>query len=220
MTGLRFERVSDTVIRSRYPLYSINTVYNIGSNLPSNVPAIVKVGFEGIDNEDPDCQALMNYGGYEITLKDGYSWLNITPGTYIQVNGNLLLQVYSRLVDSDIAAQIREQRGGTGIIEYVIEDKSITDFSDAALAAESFLRQNAQRAYTVSFKTQLSGWEVGQELTVDLPYYGLFGLFQVTGVSGAVLLPRETVSRWEYTVEASTIPYRDKSKALFLRQSE
>lgn len=215
VTGLRFERVSDTVIRSRYPLYSINTVYNIGSNLPSNVPAIVKVGFEGIDNEDPDCQALMNYGGYEITLKDGYSWLNITPGTYIQVNGNLLLQVYSRLVDSDIAAQIREQRGGTGIIEYVIEDKSITDFSDAALAAESFLRQNAQRAYTVSFKTQLSGWEVGQELTVDLPYYGLFGLFQVTGVSGAVLLPRETVSRWEYTVEASTIPYRDKSKALF-----
>lgn len=216
VTGLRFERISDTVIRSRYPLFSINTVYNVGDNLPTNVPAIVKVGFEGIDNEDPTCQALMNYGGYEITLKDGYSWLDITPGeNYIQVNGNLLIQIYSRLVDSDIAAQIRAQRGGTGIIEYVIDDKSITDFSDAALTAEAFLRQNAQRAYTVSFKTQTGGWEVGQELTVDLPYYGLFGLFQVTSVSGSILLSREDSSLWEYTVEASTIPYRDKSKALF-----
>lgn len=216
VTGLRFERISDTVIRSRYPLFSINTVYNVGSNLPSGVPSVVKVGFEGIDDDDPECQALMNYGGYEITLKEGYSWLSITPGVnYIQVNGNLLIQIYSRLVDSDIAAQIRAQRGGTGIIEYVLEDDSITDFSDAALAAEAFLRQNAQRAYTVSFKTQVPGWEVGQELTVDLPYYGLFGLFQVTSVTGSVLLPRESSSLWEYTVEASTIPYRDKSKALF-----
>ena len=218
VTGLRFERISDTVIRSRYPLFSINTVYNIGSNRPANVPYVVKVGFEGIDNDNPECQALMNYGGYEITLKEGYAWLNITSDTsYIQVNGNLLIQVYSRLIDSDIAAQIREQRGGTGIIEYVIEDESITDFSDAALTAEAFLRQNAQRAYTVSFKTQVPGWKVGQELTVNLPYYGLFGAFQVTGVSSTVLSPRESNSLWEYTVEASTIPYRDKSKALFFQ---
>ncbi len=216
VTGLRFERISDTVIRSKYPLFSINTVYNIGSDRPDNVPYVVNVGFEGIDNNNPEYQALINYGGYEITLKDGYAWLNITSdASYIQVNGNLLIQVYSRLVDSDIAAQIREQRGGTGIIEYVIEDDSITDFSDAALAAEAFLRQNAQRAYTLAFKTHVNGWEVGQELTVDLPYYGLFGLFQVTSVSGSILLPRESHSLWEYTVEASTIPYRDKSKALF-----
>lgn len=216
VTGLRFERISDTVIRSRYPLFSINTVYNVGSGLPSNVPAVVKVGFEGIDDDDPSCQALMNYGGYEITLKEGYTWLDITPDTnYIQVNGNLLIQIYSRLVDSDIAAQIRSQRGGTGIIEYVIEDDSITDFSDAAMAAEAFLRQNAQRAYTVSFKTQIPGWETGQALTVDLPYYNLFGLFQVTSVSSTLLLPNDTTSLWEYTVEASTVPYRDKSKALF-----
>lgn len=140
VTGLRFERISDTVIRSRYPLFSINTVYNVGSGLPSNVPAVVKVGFKGIDDDDPSCQALMNYGGYEITLKEGYSWLDITPDTnYIQVNGNLLIQIYSRLVDSDIAAQIRSQRGGTGIIEYVIEDDSITDFSDARHGCRSLL---------------------------------------------------------------------------------
>lgn len=216
VTGLRFERISDTVIRSRYPLFSIHTVYNVGNNLPASVPPVVKVGFEGLDNDNPDCQALMNYGGYEITLKDGYSWLNITPGiNYIQVNGSLLIQIYSRMVDSDIAAQIRAQRGGTGIIEYAVKDESITDFSDAALAAEAFLRQNAQRAHTVSFKTQTPGWEAGQELTVDLPYYGLFGLFQVTSVSASVLLSGESGSLWEYTVEASTAPYRDKSKKLF-----
>lgn len=216
ITGLRFERVSDTVIRSRYPLFSINTVYNVGSNRPTDVPEVVKVGLAGTDDDNPEVQALMDYGGYEITLKEGYRWLDIVPGSgYIQVNGNLLIQIYSRLVDSDIAAQIRSQRGGTGIVEYVLSDASITDLSDAALTAEAFLRQNAQRASTVTFKTQVPGWQVGQELTVDLPYYGLFGAFQVTSVSSSLLLSKEGDSLWTYTVEASTIAYRDKSKALF-----
>ena len=56
----------------------------------STVPANVKIGFNGIDDDDDTVQALMSYGGYEIEMKDGYEWLDLSNGGYIQVNGCLL----------------------------------------------------------------------------------------------------------------------------------
>lgn len=214
-TGLRFERISAEVIRCKYPLYSMTTAIQSGITSAS-VPATVKIGVTGIDDDDDSVQALVSYGGYEITMKDGFQWLDLSNGGYIQVNGYPLIQVYARLVDGDLAAQIRAQRGGSGIIEYLMEDETIMDFSDAALNAETFLQRAAQPAFTISFSTLIPGWSAGQLLTVDLPYFNTFGNFQVTSVSAKSILS-ENGTLWEYAVEASTIPYRDKSKTLFFQ---
>lgn len=216
-TGLRFERIDEKTIRCKYPLYSLDTAIQSASNLPANVPQNVKIGFKGLNDDDDSYQALMSYGSYEIEMKDGYEWLDIdnSNGGYIQINGTVLVQVYARMIDAAAAEQIRAQRGGSGIIEYVLEDENITSFSDATLNAETFLQRNAQRATTVSFSSQVSGWEVGQVLTADLPYYKLSGNYQITSVSATLISDLENRTIWEYNVEASTIGYRDKEKTLF-----
>ncbi len=215
-TGLRFERISEEVIRCKYPLYSMTTAIQSGAT-QANVPATVKIGVAGVDDDDDSVQALVSYGGYEITMKDGFQWLDLSKGGFIQVNGYPLVQVYARLVDGDLAAKIRAQRGGSGIIEYLIEDETIVDFSDAALNAETFLQRAAQPAFTISFSTLAAGWSVGQMLTVDLPYFNTFGNFQVTAVSAKSVFHQDAGTVWEYAVEASTIPYRDKTKTLFFQ---
>lgn len=215
-TGLRFERISSEVIRCKYPLYSMSSAIQSGAT-SATVPSTVKIGISGVDDDDETVQALVSYGGYEITMKEGYEWLDLSKGGFIQVGGYPLVQVYARLVDSDLASRIREQRGGSGIIEYLIEDETIVDFSDAALNAETFLQRAAQPAFTLSFSTWIPGWSAGQLLTVDLPYFHVFGNFQVTSVSAKSILSKESGTIWEYTVEASTIPYRDKTKTLFFQ---
>lgn len=215
-TGLRFERISPQIIRCKYPLYSMSNALQNGAT-SSTVPANVKIGFHGIDDDNEEIQALISYGGYEIEMKDGFEWLDLSNGGYIQVNGYPLIQVYSRLVDSDLVEQIRAQRGGTGIIEYLIEDDTIVDFSDAALNAETFLQRAAQPAFTISFSTLIPGWSAGQLLTVDLPYFNTFGNFQVTSVSAKSVLTANNKTTWEYSIEASTISYRDKTKTLFFQ---
>lgn len=216
-TGLRFERIDEKTIKCKYPLYSLDTAIQNATNLPANVPKTVKIGFKGLHDDDDSCQALMSYGSYEVEMKDDYEWLDIdnSNGGYIQVNGTVLVQVYARMVDAATAEQIRSQRGGSGIIEYVLEDENITSFADAALNAETFLQRNTQRATTISFNSQESGWEVGQLLTADLPYYKLSGTYQITSVSASLISDLEHRAIWEYSVEASTIDYRDKEKALF-----
>lgn len=213
-TGLRFERISEEVIRCKYPLYSMTTAIQSGDTSAS-VPATVKIGVTGIDDDDDTVQALVSYGGYEITMKDGYSWLDLSGGGYIQVNGYPLIQVYARLVDGELVNRIKAQRGGSGIIEHLIEDATIVDFSDAALNAETFLRRAAQPAFTITFSTLLPGWSAGQELTVDLPYYDVFDTFEVTSVKAKSILSSTGGTVWEYEIEASNIPYRDKTKTLF-----
>jgi len=215
-TGLRFERISPQIIRCKYPLYSMSNAIQSGVT-SSTVPANVKIGFNGIDDDDDTVQALMSYGGYEIEMKDGYEWLDLSNGGYIQVNGYPLIQVYSRLVDGNLREKIKAQRGGTGIIEYLIEDETIVDFSDAALNAETFLQRAAQPAFTISFSTLIPGWSAGQLLTVDLPYFNTFGNFQVTSVSAKSILSKDNGTMWEYSVEVSTISYRDKTKTLFFQ---
>lgn len=215
-TGLRFERISPQIIRCKYPLYSMSNAIQSGVT-SSTVPANVKIGFNGIDDDDDTVQALMSYGEYEIEMKDGYEWLDLSNGGYIQVNGYPLIQVYSRLVDGNLREKIKAQRGGSGIIEYLIEDETIVDFSDAALNAETFLQRAAQPAFTISFSTLIPGWSAGQLLTVDLPYFNTFGNFQVTSVSAKSILSKDNGTMWEYSVEASTISYRDKTKTLFFQ---
>lgn len=178
-----------------------------------------RAGVKGLNDDDPEYAVLYTYGGYEIECKDGYSYLDImSQGGYIQVNGYLQIQIYARMVDSDLTEQIKQQRGGSGIIEYLLEDDTITDFADATTAAESFLRTSAQPAFTISFTTKIPGWSVGQLLAVELPYFNISGIFQVSSVSASSLTSSNGTTIWEYSVEASTIPYRDPTKALFYQR--
>ena len=215
-TGLRFERTSPTIITSKYPLYSINTIVQ---QADGGQPTTLKAGVKGLNDDDPEYAVLYTYGGYEIECKDGYSYLDLmSQGGYIQVNGYLQIQIYARMVDSDLTEQIKQQRGGSGIIEYLLEDDTITDFADATTAAESFLRTSAQPAFTISFTTKIPGWSVGQLLAVELPYFNISGIFQVSSVSASSLTSSNGTTIWEYSVEASTIPYRDPTKALFYQR--
>ena len=77
------------------------------------------------------------------------------------------------------------------------------------------MQRAAQPAFTISFSTLIPGWSAGQLLTVDLPYFNTFGNFQVTSVSAKSILSKDSGTIWEYSVEASTISYRDKTKTLF-----
>lgn len=217
-------RTSDTVLTSNVPLNSIGSIVQgdrFNMETPeADIPYTVRVGYKGLHDDDPAYQALMSYGGTEVELKDGYKWIDLTkypfPPYDIDITGiSYLIDINTRLVDEQAAASIRAQRGGTGIIEYVMEDPDITTLADAAQAGEAFLSQNAQRAVTVSFETFLPGWEVGQILTANAPYYELFGTYKVTRVSAVIIGEYASGPRWKYSVEASSVDYRDPYKKLF-----
>ena len=95
----------------------------------------------------PNYQALTSYGGNEIEMKDGYTWLDTnTKQGFISISSSFVVNVYVRLVDNALAEEIKNQRGGSGIVEYLYEDRNLTNFSDAALTADAFLKNNAKRA--------------------------------------------------------------------------
>lgn len=217
-------RTSDTVLTSNVPLNSIGSIVQgdrFNMETPeADIPYNVRVGYKGIHDDDPTYQALISYGGTEVELKDGYKWIDLTeypfPPYDIYISGiSYLIDINTRLVDEQAAASIRAQRGGTGIIEYVMEDSDIITLADASLAGEAFLSQNAQRAVTISFETFLPGWEVGQILTANAEYYDLFGTYKVTRVSSVILGEYDSGPRWKYSVEASSVDYRDPYKKLF-----
>ena len=51
-------------------------------------------------------QALMSYGGYEIEMKDGYEWLDLSNGGYIQVNGYPLILSLIHISDASICSRL------------------------------------------------------------------------------------------------------------------
>ena len=226
---INWTRTSDTTLTSSLPLYSVQTVFQ--GNIPSqstpssNIPYQVNVGFKGIHDDDPDYQALMEYGGDTIEMKSGYEWIDLSQYTFpsyqIMIdNAIYLVDINLRLVDEQAVQSIQAQRGGTGIIEYILEDPNLTSLADAALEGESFLATNSQRATTISFDTFIPGWEVGQSFSANLDYYNLFDVLEITKVSAQVIGEYESGPRWKYSVEASSVPYRDPYKRLFNKQQK
>lgn len=207
--------VSETPLRS---VQYIRQIENNGNPTTSDIPALIKVGYKGIDDDDPTCQALMSSGGTEITLKDGYRFLSLVPNSMYY---KIILQqvvfevdVYARIVDPELCDIISAQRGGTGIIEYTIEDDSIHDFGTAVLTAQNFLDMHSQSAVEIEFSTFMS-FKVGQLLTVDAPYYAVFGNYQITKVVATIILDNADQAVFQYTVTASNINYRDPYKGLW-----
>ena len=212
-------REDETVIMSGAPIrsaYSIRQTLNGQPIESSTTPGIIRIGYTGLHDDDPTYQALMTSGGTDITLKDGIQLVDPAQSGYAITITDISyeIDVYARVVDPDLQADIASRRGGTGIVEYTLEDDTITSFSAAVLAAQSFLRNNAQRAVELSFST-FSPCYVGQVLTVDLPYYGLSGTYKITQVTISFLLNRADGLVAQYDVVASNIKYRDPYKALW-----
>lgn len=183
----------------------------------STSPGTINIGFKGINDDDPQYQALMSYEGTTIELKDGYEFLDLSNSANKIVVTNVVYQVpiYARVVDSGLCKIISEKRGGTGVVEYNIEDDTITTFNNAISAATNFLNNFAQRSVEISFSTFFP-CSVGQKITVRLPYYKIDDSYTITQVTQSFVLDKATENAIiQYTVTASNIKYRDPYKALF-----
>lgn len=179
-----------------------------------------KVGVQGIDDNDTSIEVMFSYNGADLEAKNGFTFPDTTDPGY---NGWLLslryipyVSITTRLVDASLQAQLKARRGGTGVVEYMLKDDTITDFLSAGIAGHAFLRENAKPASTVKFLTQIPGIKVGMTFTsADIPYYGISGDYRVGAVTATIVAAADDTLVWEYDVTASTVPYRDPTEALY-----
>ena len=160
------------------------------------------VGVKGIDDDNDSYPILFSYGSNTLEAKNGYAFTSAYKFEFAYCP---VAPVVTRIVDDDLVDEIQLQRGGSGIVEYILSDDTITDFNAAAAAGTAFLAANAKRAKTIKFKTQITGFKVGQILQGDISYYGISGSYQINKVTASVL----SADVWEYEIEASTVTYRD-----------
>lgn len=179
-----------------------------------------KVGVQGINDDDTSIEVMFSYDGTDLEAKNGFAFPDTTDQGY---NGWLLslryipyVPIATRLVDASLQTQLKDRRGGTGIVEYMLKDDTITDFLSAGIAGRAFLRENAKPASTVKFLTQTPGIKVGMVFAAsDIPYYGISGDYRVGAVTATIIAATDDTLIWEYDVTASTVPYRDPTEALY-----
>jgi len=174
---------------------------------------VSRIGISGLHDDNSAYQFLYSFNSNTVYAKAGYSF----AGTNVDENGNgwvskiayyPVVPVITRLVDTELAAEIAATRGGTGIVEYTLNDNSIASFNKAAAVGAAFLANNSKRAKTISFTTETAGFAVGQLLTGDVAYYGISGIYKVNSVTARVISGAEG-GTWRYDIEASTVDYRD-----------
>ena len=225
------ELVDESTIRLKYPLHSMapNWQHGTGRTLVQLISTfggaqyqVYNVGYKGIHDDNSSYQALTTSGGDTIELKEGATPFIALPesergvGT-IYFSYIPLVDIYARLIDPELADEIKEQRGGTGVIEYLYEDDTINSFNDAMQAAAGFLQSNGRRAQSVEFTTLTPGFSPGQLLRCNVPYYGVVGEYIVGSVSAELIEHNGTDAIWQYTISASTVDYRDANIKLFAR---
>jgi hypothetical protein len=178
-----------------------------------------RVGWKGLDDNNPDVDVLVSYGSPDIECVNGFRFPPIGPArpyNEVHIPYRPFVRFVTRIVDPDIAASIAAQRGGTGIIEYEMKDDSIQSYNDAAIAASNFLDDNGTRAITVKFRTKELGFEPGQMMRSEpYDYYKISGNFKVGKVVNSIIADSGGLPVIECEIEASNISYRDQLKELF-----
>ncbi len=172
-----------------------------------------RIGVYGLHDDNSAYQFLYSFNTNTIYAKTGFAFPGNTfdefgTGTLVKIAYYPVVPIITRLVDTELAAEIAATRGGTGIVEYTLNDNSIASFNKAAAVGAAFLANNTKRAKTVSFTTETAGFGVGQLLTGDVPYYGISGIYKVNSVTARVISGAEG-GTWRYDIEASTVDYRD-----------
>ncbi|MCO7137176.1 hypothetical protein NIF40_06485 [[Clostridium] leptum] len=211
-------REDEATLTSQSPLRSAISISQLEDGHAPSDPTMlgtIQVGYKGLHDDDPNYQALMTSGGNSIELKDGYQFLPLSDTNRITVQGVVFeIDVYARIVDPGLTKQIAAQRGGSGIIEYTMEDDSIQDFGTAVETAQTFLANHAQPVAEISFSC-FYRVPVGKLVTVNLPYYGIFGNYQVTKLVATTVLDRDDQSVLQYDITLSNETYRDPYKELW-----
>ena len=208
--------ISTKKIQTKFP---INSVPEYISIVNEGAAYEGKVGIKGID-DDKDYDAYYSYGSDIIEISNSSTWsFPAFDGSFsddiVSFSYTPLVQIYFRMVDDELANEIKTQRGGTGIIEHVIDDNTIVTTHDAIAVAKAFLSENKKRAFTINFSTFIPGWTVGQTLIVGLPYYDVNGEFNVVALKKAPILQQDNSNVIRYDVTASTVALRDKYSKLF-----
>ncbi len=154
-------------------------------------------------------KAYYSYGSNNITPLDGRSFMENSTATIAYYP---LVRIATRIQSDKFAGEITEKRGGTGTIEYLLKDSSITDYQSAVQAGISFLDNSGKFATEIKFKSREVGYRVGDILRgCNIPYYAINGDYKINSVT-ANFISDELI---EYSIEASNVAVRDKSLKLF-----
>ena len=203
-----FYRTDDKTLTTPHKLASVDRVSVTGAS------GWVKVGFNGIHDNNNDYPVLMSYGGDTLTIKDDF------PYTFQSSNGELydvvlINKITSRAVSTEAQERIKKKRGGTGIIEYLLEDETISNYNDASLNASRFLDTHKNNIQTIKFSTFEKGFAVGQRITGNVPYYKILGNYYVGAVVVNFILDDTEKLIAQYDIECTSSVYRDNYKTLF-----
>lgn len=209
--SLYFLRIDERTLESSRKIARIGSI--IVNKDGEFLPVTVSVGYSGIHDDDPKFGALISYGGNTIKLKEGYRLLTDGSLGYV-IACSFIQTITARAVSQEAVEMIKQKRGGTGIIEYVLEDKTITDYNDATLNAIRFLESHKNKIQTFKFSTFEHGFEVGQSIPINISYYKLNGIFYISSVSAKFINDAHALNVL-YTVECSSSLYRDIYKVLF-----
>ena len=214
-------RLSATELQTKYPINKMGQepIYYYSTN--GSLEYVYRIGVKGLDDDNPGIDGLYTSGSDLIELKSssGLTFPSLVMegnvGNWYSLSYYPNIAIYARMTDEQLVNEIQEQRGGTGVIEQLIEDNTIKSFSDAVSAAKAFLEENKKRAFTVDFSTFIPGWSVGQTLTIELPYYNVSGMFNVVSLKKVPILQQDGSSIIRYDVSASTVALREKYGTLF-----
>lgn len=177
-------------------------------NVATSESLSVDAGYKGIHDNDPSKPVLMSYGGSTLECKDGY----IFQTTNFHVS--FLQKIVVRQVDPKAQEEIKRSRGGTGTVEYTLEDESILSYNDAVLNARRFLDSHKSTIQTIKFSTFTPGFCVGQKLQCDIGYYCISGDYWVSSVETEFVIDDGQLT-CVYHLECSSSLYRDYYKVLF-----
>lgn len=168
------------------------------------------VGYRGIHDDDPTKPVLMTYGGTTLACKDDYIFVSrmFTGVSFLQ-------KIMVRQTSTDAQVSIARNRGGTGLIEYILEDDSILNYNDAVLNATRFLESHNRPIQTVRFSTFTPGFSPGQRLRGDIAYYKVSGDYWVSSVEAEFVVDGQSGLVCVYHVECTSSLYRDYYKVLF-----
>lgn len=207
--------LSDTVIQTRYPIREAQTITLFDQK--THEFTYITVGPKGIGE---GCDAYYTSGSDTIEIDTAATAARFPiAGSAVTVQLSYVpeIRIYCRMVDEGLREDVARQRGGSGIIEQILEDDHITSYEDAVSAAQGYLNEAKKRAVSITFSTFAPGWKVGQTLEASLPYYGVSGAFQVVSASYSPLLQQDGRTRAVCTVEISNVPLRQKSGVLFYK---
>ncbi|MEG2633396.1 MAG: hypothetical protein RSA97_02250, partial [Oscillospiraceae bacterium] len=167
---------------------------------------VILVGYNAADEAD----VLASEGSTLVKAKGMFTFPVQSGGGYIFAEYTPLVPIVARIADPTLIAELKAQRGGSGIIEYTLKDGNIKDFSTASELGLKFLKDSSRRAKSVVFKTHISEIFPGMVLKgCNLPYYGILGDYTVGSVTAELLQD----GNFEYVVTAATVPYKNASEA-------